>query len=273
MNRQLLYLPVVIAKMAFVITLTLVFGVFSTVVTLAQKVGSLIIFQKLTHLPFRLLFSQEEAIALRNDFLFVLEPTFDILIENHFPEGYGRRLELENIQTEFDEGSQFLKKDRLADGEFGISLLLTGIALLVIYLDVTPPLAQYISICIGVTSIILLFAVGTRRAMMDAFAFKTSAGGSVTQNIKRVVWNDNFLSRRAPISRLVLLKIAYFGGPDLYRLTLYSLGKSFEQALQTGEKTNVIFYQSFVSEFVQFVSNETLSDQVPSADTFELLAK
>lgn len=164
-----------------------VFWVFSWIIRKARKIGSLLVVHRLTSLPFRLIFSSGEARALRNDLLFCMTPAVDILIEKHYGEGHVRSIVWRDLKDGLNSG-RFFERERLSTGEFGISLTFTGIALWVIFYDVGPIMAERLSLFIGVASLILLFAVGTRKALMDTLGFDSpSDRGSMTEDTRRLV--------------------------------------------------------------------------------------
>jgi hypothetical protein len=245
------------------------FFAFSKVIRLARKVGSLIVVRRLTYLPFRLLFTPTSAQALREDLLMCMDPAIDALIDEHYGEGYAKRLVYETQKEKLHNGD-YLERERLSTGEFGVSLVLTGIALGTIYYNPDPALSRYISVVVGVSSLILLFAVGVRTKLMDTLAYQSSTNhGSLTEDTGRFIWNSYFLSRGAPVATLLILKIASWGGSDFYRLTVHSVGVGMQRAVERGSRLSLTFPEVFFPDFWRLAYGEDMSEDIPPAEAFE----
>lgn len=271
MSRGRLGTVAYVVRLVPVLLLGFVFFTFSKVIRLARKIGSLVVVERLTYLPFRLLFTPTSARALREDLLMSMNPAIDELIDEHYGEEYATRLVYETQKEKLQNGD-YLEKERLSSGEFGVSLVLTGVALGTIYYDPAPALSQDISVVVGISSLILLFAVGVRAKLMDTLAYESpTSHGSLTEDTGRFIWNSYFLSRGAPVATLLLLKIASWGGSDFYRLTAHSLGVGLQRAVERGSRLSLTFPEVFFPDFWRLAYGEDMSEDIPPGEAFEYI--
>lgn len=236
-------------------------------------IGSIIMFQWVTYLPVRIMLSPTEAKMLRDDFMEGMDGAVETLIEDHFGKSHSRELVARDLRTGLERG-RFVETEKYDVGEFGVSLILTFLAIALVYFNVSQGLASALSLWIGLTSIILLFAVSTRTMIIDLLAYEEpSQNGSLVEDTKRLAWNGSFLSNLYPLTTILLLKYSKFGGPDLYRLTAHSLGVGLERAIARDQQMIEGFRSEFVSGFMDLLSGNELPPEIPSEEEFRYLAE
>lgn len=243
----------------------------SIIATNVGKVGSLRPIQLVPHLPMRIIISPETARTLRDDFMMGMDGVAEELIDQHFGQGHQRELMSKEVEDKLRYG-EFVDSKSYETGEFGVSMILTFVALSIVLLEIPGGLASALSIWIGGLTIVLLISVSSRKVVIDLLAYERPSNGSLVENTKRLAWNGAFLSRTFPLPYLLLLKIAGSVDDDFYRNTVYSLGVGVEQGVVGDDSLLSGFLPPFIEGMRYIISGRELPSDVPPAADFEYIS-
>lgn len=246
MARKLLNggdLLITLVRSSFFILVTIISG-------FAVLVGRIGIIKSFSEFPSKLLFiviSPEEAHDIRDDVMEALQKGASVAIKEYGTEGYPKRQSMRHIQNQAEESIP-ANRQLFEAGEFGLSLLLTAVAILTAFFGI----GGMVSVVLAITTGLLILSVAIRVTLINRFAYSEIPSASFSELIPVWYWNEKVLGEAPALLYILTFKFAKQTYEPFYNLCLTALARSAVKSVQNPDvRMGRLFWQEIRSPFIQ----------------------
>jgi hypothetical protein len=205
-------------------------------------------------LPSHLLFwviSQEEALEIRDDITTTLQDGSSAAIKEFGTQGYPNRQSMRYIQNQAEESIP-TNRQLFETGEFGLSLILTCLAILTAFFGI----GGLVSIILAVVTGLLILSVAVRISLINHLAYKEIPTASFSELLSVWYWNDEVLGNGFALLYLLIFRFAKSSYEPFYDLCLSALEESAVKSIQNPKvRMTRFFWQEIRSPFYQMAKD------------------
>lgn len=205
----------------------------SFISALAVGVGAIGRIKIFSTLPSHLLFlviSREEALEIRDDITTALQDGSSAAIKEFGTRGYANRQSMRHIKNQTEE-SVPTNRQLFETGEFGLSLVLTGLAILTAFFGIGGLVSLFLAVVTG----LLILSVAVRISLINHLAYKEIPSASFSEVISVWYWNSKVLGDGFALLYLLIFRFAKSTYDPFYDECLNALAKSAVKSVQNPE--------------------------------------
>jgi hypothetical protein len=208
----------------------MIISIVSGFAVVVGRIGRIQIFSLSPSKILFLVISMEEASDIRDEVTDAFQEGASAAIKEYGIEGHPNQQYMRDIQSKTKESIP-ANRQLFEAGEFGMSLVLTGVAILSAFFGI----GGKVSIILALITGLLIWSVAVRISLINHLAYQEVPTASFSKLISVWFWNEKVLGEGFPLLYLLIFRFAKSTYEPFYNLCLDVLAKSAIKSVQNPE--------------------------------------